>query len=109
MMSIGRVLFTEKQLPPLLPLLQLAGQASDESGLQFLQVCMAREGILLYLPLLMPVYIGVGQQISMPAMLIFPARHPIFMHLLKDLSRCSEFSTGLQVHGCGLDTQLRCW
>lgn len=38
MMSIGQVLFTEKQLPPLLPLLQLAGPASNDPGLQFLQV-----------------------------------------------------------------------
>ena len=37
-MSIGRVLFTEKQLPPLLQLLQLAGSASEEPGLQFLKV-----------------------------------------------------------------------
>ncbi|BDA47676.1 probable nuclear pore complex protein Nup160 at C-terminar half [Coccomyxa sp. Obi] len=36
-MSIGRVLFTEKQLPPLLPLLRLAGPVSNDPGLQFLQ------------------------------------------------------------------------
>jgi len=39
-MSIGRVLFIEKQLSPLLPLLRLAGPVCDDPGLQFLQVCM---------------------------------------------------------------------
>lgn len=39
-MSIGRVLFIEKQLPPLLLLLRLAGPICDDPGLQFLQVCL---------------------------------------------------------------------
>ncbi len=36
-MSIGRALFLEKQMRPLLPLLRLAGTISEDPGLQFLQ------------------------------------------------------------------------
>lgn len=38
-LAIGRALFLEKQLPPLLPLLRLAGPVSEEPSLQFLQAC----------------------------------------------------------------------
>ncbi len=37
-LSIGQNLFLQKQLPLLLPLLQLAGPTSDKPGLQFLKV-----------------------------------------------------------------------